>query len=178
MTKGNISLARKRRLGRLSDLIQAAVGFDVDRGDRVTVETMRFMPDAATGTSADVESGPFSQLSIIWISIGAGAVLLLGGFTIMRMRRNRQSGRGQAGQSGAALALTSSDARLGLVSPQPNGQLAALTAGSDGAGGTPALSFGRPELGQQALLAGLFEIVDARPEEAVATLRSWLAGNA
>ena len=178
--KGKYQPRSQEELGRLSDLIQAAVGFDVNRGDRVTVETMHFMPDAALGTGADVETGPFAQLPIVWISIGSATVLLLvGGLVVMRIRKGRRmpSSGGQAGQAAPSLGYMGSEHRLGLGSPQNGGQLAALGGGGDGTNGSPALSFRGSEPAQQALLSTLFEAVDSRPDEALATLRSWLAGN-
>jgi flagellar M-ring protein FliF len=179
--KGHYQPRSRDELARMSDLIQAAVGFDVNRGDRVTVETMRFIPDAAQGTGADAAVGQFAQLPILWISIGSGTVLVfVVGLVVMRMRKNKQLALagGQAGQPASALALMASEQRLGLGSPQANGQMAALASGPDGVNGQAALTYSRSESGQQALLTALFEAVDTKPDEALATLRAWIAGNA
>jgi flagellar M-ring protein FliF len=174
--KGQYQARSPDELRRLSDLIQAAVGFDVNRGDKVTVETMRFVPDAAAGTDANAETGQFKQLPLAWIGAGVALVLLLaGGFFVMRGRKNRPAAAlgNQAAPSAPALTFAGGDQKP--VGGSPAGaSVAALAAGS---GSGLALAFGQSAPGQQALLTTLYELVDARPDEAVATLRSWLAGN-
>ncbi len=178
--KGQYQPRSQEELRRLSDLIQAAVGFDVNRGDKVTVETMRFMPDTSGGTDANAENGQFKQLPVAWIAAGSAVVLLLaGGFFVMRGRKNRAlpSPNNQAGPSAPALTFAGSEQRLGH-SQLASGQMAALASGSDGAKGGNALPFNHSEPAQQALLSALYELVDTRPDEATATLRSWLMGTA
>jgi flagellar M-ring protein FliF len=175
--KGQYQPRSPDELRRLSDLIQAAVGYDVNRGDKVTVETMRFVPDASAGTDANAETGQLKQLPIAWIVAGSALVLLVaGGVFVMRGRRNRSAASpgNQTAPTAAALTFAGADPRLAGGS-QAGGPTAALAAGS---GSGLALAFGQSAPGQQALLTTLYELVDARPDEAVATLRSWLAGNA
>jgi flagellar M-ring protein FliF len=179
--KGQYQPRSREELSRLSDLIQAAVGFDVNRGDRVTVETLHFMPETPVGTAAETETAPFSQLPVVWIAAGGVAVLALaGGFMVLRTRNSARpaSTGGQPEKAAASLALAGTEQRLGLAPPQGGGQPAALAASPNGIDEESASAFNRTAVGQKAMLTKLFEVVDNSPDEALATLRSWLAGNA
>jgi flagellar M-ring protein FliF len=174
--KGQYKPRSPEELDRLSELIRSAVGFDVNRGDRVTVETMHFVRDPQLGVGAAAEAGEFAKLPIAWIAGGGAILLIAGGLVMMRVRKSRSlalTGRGRS----ASLPYMLSEQRLGVGQSQP-GQLPALPDGSDETAtpGSYALTVGRAEPAQQALFASLFELVDARPDEALSTLRSWLAG--
>ena len=91
--KGHYQERAQDELTRLSELIQSAVGFDANRGDRVTVETMRFMPETPIGTAADADPRQFGQTPVTWIAIGGTvALVLVGGMLMMRKRGKARSG--------------------------------------------------------------------------------------
>lgn len=69
----------EEELAALRDLVKAAIGFDEDRGDIVTVDSMAFQPDATPGEL--VELSPISRFlernAITLIQIGALALVSL-----------------------------------------------------------------------------------------------------
>jgi len=50
----------EEELAALADLVKAAIGFDAERGDVVTVDSMAFRPDATPG--AEVEASPWMRV--------------------------------------------------------------------------------------------------------------------
>ena len=173
--KGPYKPRSPEELERLSELIRSAVGFDINRGDRVTVETMHFIRDPQLGVGADAEATQFAKLPMTWILLGGATVLLAGGFVMWRARKGKQlslTGPEQA----ASIPYMLSDPRVAGGQSQP-GQMTALPGAEEGMAppGAYALTDGRVEPEHQALFAALFEAVDARPDEALSTLRAWLA---
>jgi flagellar M-ring protein FliF len=172
--KGHYQERAQDELTRLSELIQSAVGFDANRGDRVTVETMRFMPETPIGTAADADPRQFGQTPVTWIAIGGTvALVLVGGMLMMRKRGKARSGEWD--EDGAApMPYLSSDSRLAAAMAGAS----QLAAGVDGQLRPALAAAGMAENPQQTLLTALFDTVDQRPDEAVAALRSWLSGTA
>jgi flagellar M-ring protein FliF len=173
--KGQYKPRSPEELERLSELIRSAVGFDANRGDRVTVETMHFVRNQRLGEGAEAEAGEFAKLPITGIAIGGAVLLIAGGVLMMRVRKSRQLALAERNPS-ASLPYMLSEQQSGVGQPQP-GQLSALADGSSGMASSShyALTVGRGEPALQALFGSLSEIVDARPDEALSTLRSWLA---
>ncbi|MBV9829025.1 MAG: flagellar M-ring protein FliF [Alphaproteobacteria bacterium] len=189
--KGQYQPRPHEELARLAELIQSAVGFDANRGDRVTVETMRFVPEPATGTSADADAGQTAQLPIVWIVAGGVLLVLVAAGAFVLLRSRKSGGQALVARDAEAIPL----GLPGSTSPQPLPLAAAQATpaiaqappvfsqlAAPGADGTPAAS---PAMltnsageahATQPTLAKLFELIDTRPDEAAATLRSWLAG--
>ncbi|MBK1660026.1 flagellar basal-body MS-ring/collar protein FliF [Paracraurococcus ruber] len=134
-------------LERLATLVRSAVGFDDKRGDRVTVEQMRFRAEDAPGTLA--EAGTEQASAWLWWSLPLGAAVLLGGAGLWQLRRRRQA---------ATIALAVAPPEDALLTPLEE-QIASIS---------PNL---KVTMGS---LTALQEMVDDRPEEVLAVLRTWI----
>jgi flagellar M-ring protein FliF len=158
-------------LSAIRSLVQSAIGFDAERGDLVTVQSLRFQShlgssaeDVAPGTGAIL----LAQLETLAQALALVAVMFLAMWFIARpLLADWRS-------HGSKPALTAS-----TVAPGP-----ALEAGASGHGGAPAqltaegpsshLSRAEPSPHEQAVVA-LIEAVDRHPEEALHMLRRWLS---
>ena len=188
--KGQYTPRPQEELARLSEVIQAAVGFDASRGDRVTVESMRFLPGDTNGTLADADMRRSSTSSSIWIALGALALILLAAaFFLTKMRGAplplpRLAAAGGWASPQEALAAPSSAASAALTGQSSDQAMIADQTQQDetGAGSSRVPAIVPPKIPmepeREALLAALFELVDARPDEAAATIRAWLSGAA
>lgn len=151
-------------LAAIGDLVKAAVGFDAARGDVVTVESLAFEPDATPGTVA--EADPVARFlernAITLIQLGVLALVAL--VLILTVVRP------------LLLRRIETDGAL-LAAPGAGGVLIDASASGDGAGGGvfPALS-GAPAEADDELSPPerLRQVVAARQEESVKTLRDWL----
>jgi flagellar M-ring protein FliF len=204
-SKGVYQPRSQDELSRLSELIQSAVGFDVNRGDRVTVETMHFAAEPQTGTGAETIPATIMQPQLIWIAVGGAVIVLIaiGAFVVTRARKNKplalalgpsneQDQTGLAMFQGvpalppgetpvAALSGPQSEKRLGIGQAVAQGKLSGPPLQEASVSPeSPALPFtpAGPLAARPALLSALFDLVDTRPDEALATLRSWLAASA
>jgi flagellar M-ring protein FliF len=150
--KGRFQPRPHEELDKFAELVRAAVGFDAKRGDRVTVDTLRFVPedaaDAASAQAGAPEGGRVSHSSLILAAVLALTVAAAGGWFALRAYRRMAR------------------ARLDLAR-QPI------------AGPTPA-ALAQPPVGALALspAVALAELVDDRFEESVAVLRTWIAEQA
>jgi flagellar M-ring protein FliF len=150
--KGQFQPRAREELDKLAELVRSAVGFDAKRGDRVTVDTMRFVPeDAADGTAAQagaLGAGRVSHNSLILAALLVLVVAATGGW--FGLRAYRRAAR----------------AKLDLARPPIAGAVPAALA--------------QPPVGAltQSPAAALAELVDDRFEESVAVLRTWIAEQA
>jgi flagellar M-ring protein FliF len=150
--KGRFQPRPHEELDKFAELVRAAVGFDAKRGDRVTVDTLRFVPedsvDAASAQAGAPEGGRVSHSNLILAAVLVLAVAAAGGWFALRAYRRMARAR---------LDL----ARQPIAGPMP----AALA---------------QPPVGALALspAAALAELVDDRFEESVAVLRTWIAEQA
>ncbi|MFZ6765348.1 flagellar basal-body MS-ring/collar protein FliF [Pseudoroseomonas sp. WGS1072] len=142
----------KEELERLAALVRSAVGFNPARGDLVTVDTLRFLPGEAAGTLASAETGGAPLGAAHWALLGAGALAAAGGGLLLRRRgqRRRTAARlaAEAAAAAAAAAAESMDDAIATVGQDIQIRLSSLNA--------------------------LQEIIDHRPEEALAVVRSWI----
>jgi flagellar M-ring protein FliF len=136
----------KEDLDRIAELVRSAVGFDVKRGDNVVVDTLRFVAGEQAGTGSDEALIPAS-LPWMWLAVGGLAALVAGGVVVFAMVKRRQS----------PLELAGGDAREAIG--------AALTESTLIPNDTV---LANP-------LAGLRELIDARPAESLAVIRAWIA---
>ena len=156
-------------LERLTDLVKAAVGFDADRGDVVSVQAMRFAvaPDAGTEVTALDLPGPLMRNLPRLVESGLIALVALA-LLFFVVRPLMASGRGGGAQAPASPAVAGAAPQAALAAPE---------------GGTAALS---GPAGQAARLeapsgdtspAGLLTQVVARdPDAAADLLKQWLNG--
>ncbi|MDO9713397.1 flagellar basal-body MS-ring/collar protein FliF [Paracraurococcus lichenis] len=133
-------------LERLATLVRSAVGFDEKRGDRVTVEQMRFRAEDASGTLA--EAATVQATSWLWWSLPLAAALLLGSAGLWQLRRRRQAAALAAAVVIEDAPLTPLEEQIASISPNLKVTMTSLTA--------------------------LQEMVDERPDEVLAVLRSWI----
>ena len=153
------SLGPVRSIGdiqdRIAELVRSAVGFDAKRGDKVTVETMHFLPPSAAFDEA-VAIGSGGMQSWLLPVAGAIVVLLVAGAAVFIMRRRRGPvvDRLNAAIDVVAQAGQDAIAVLGVAEP--------LLLTND----------------ENRAAATLNNIFDTNPEEAVALLRAWIAEGA
>ncbi|MEM9147642.1 MAG: flagellar basal-body MS-ring/collar protein FliF [Pseudomonadota bacterium] len=149
-------------LAALSELVKAAIGFDAERGDIVTVESMAFQPDATPGELA--EASPIlrfverNALTLIQIAVLAIVSVVLA-LTVVRpllMRREEPEGPFLTiDEQGNPIAIGGPNATPG----EANGE-------SEGADGEA------PELSEA---ENLRLVVSENQEQTVAMLKDWLA---
>jgi flagellar M-ring protein FliF len=145
----------QEELDRIAELVRSAVGFDAKRGDKVTVETMHFLPPSAAFDEA-VAIGSGGMQSWLLPVAGAIVVLLVAGAAVFIMRRRRGPvvDRLNAAIDVVAQAGQDAIAVLGVAEP--------LLLTND----------------ENRAAATLNNIFDTNPEEAVALLRAWIAEGA
>ncbi len=172
-------------LQRLDQLVKAAVGFDAERGDVVSVVNVRFAREASdAGTAA--ESGLFSSfdkndlmraIELGVLAVVALLILLLGVRPLLKSLGGPQRGglpalAGAAGGGGVAHLVATADGHMAQLAIDP-------------ATGEP-LALPGPDLDQRIDIARIegqvrassvkrvADFVDKHPEESVSILRSWL----
>jgi flagellar M-ring protein FliF len=145
----------KDELDRLAMLVRSAVGFSQARGDIVTVDTLRFLPEEGPGTLVSVDGAGTSLGTTEFALLGGGALLLGGsGLFMMRRRRSRRAAAQAAAEAAAAAAAAAAaqaeamDDAIATVGQDIQIRLSSLNA--------------------------LHEIIDSRPEEALAVVRTWI----
>jgi flagellar M-ring protein FliF len=142
----------QEELDRIAGLVRSAVGFDAKRGDKVTVETMRFIPPSAAFDEAGVIA-PGSVQSWLLPIAGVLVLLLVGGAAVYIMRRRRGP------------VVDRLNAAIDVVAQAGQDAIAVL-------GVTEPLLLTNDENRAAATLNNIF---DTNPEEAVALLRAWIA---
>ncbi|WP_052389270.1 flagellar basal-body MS-ring/collar protein FliF [Belnapia moabensis] len=131
-------------LERFTALVRSAVGFNEQRGDRVTVDGMRFLSEDPLGTLA---GGEVAATGIAWWQLGLGLVVVLtaGGGVLLHRRRVAAAARAAAATSAQSEALQEAIANIG---PDLQIRLSSLNA--------------------------LNELIDERPDEALSVVRAWI----
>lgn len=155
----------KQELDRVTALVKSAVGFDAKRGDVVTVDTMRFVAGDALGVSASRDL-PNGALVWSWMEPAAIVLLLLlgGGAVLLFVRRGARLDLLKPRAEVPALAVAQ-PAEEAVSLPSPIEEIKALL--------TPPL----PLPAIEGPLTGLYELMDSRPDEALAVLRAWIGEN-
>jgi flagellar M-ring protein FliF len=151
--KGVYTPRGKEELDRLAELVRSAVGFNEKRGDKVTVETMQFAPLDALGTSSDGDmqaAAPLPLKVIIPAAVLMTALVL--GMAMLLMRRRKAEA--------VVLPPEHEETQPVAMLQDPVENLFSIAA----VGGTH----------RSPLLIALNSIVDDRPDETLAVLRSWI----
>ena len=155
--KGAFKPRSKEELDRLAELIHSAVGFDAKRGDIVTVDSLPFVVFDPEGTGSDYAANA-SKVPWNWLAIAALLALALVG-------------------TGGGMMIWRNRGRLDLVARD---QANALLSGA--APGTPTTVLVEKQPGAAAIplaaptpLSILHELIDERPDEALAVIRAWIA---
>jgi flagellar M-ring protein FliF len=144
---GAVQPRTREELDRFAALVRSAIGFDERRGDRVTVDGIRFLAEEPLGSRADAvtEDGGLT----LWLGLGALLVALVAIVAWLLLRQ-----RAAANRLDVTLAPSAAE-ELPL-------EVEALE---------PELPAQRAKLMH---LASINEVIDERPEEAVVILRSWI----
>jgi flagellar M-ring protein FliF len=160
---GTFTPRSPQELAQFTALVQSAVGYDAKRGDKITVDTLHFLPADDTGTGSDVQ--PVAAQPVwIWASIGALAVLLLAAATVMLTMRKRyqvELARREAAATAAAALTEETGANVPVLTAEQRALIPAAQADA-----------------QDTFLMSLYDLIDQRPDEALAVLRAWIAGGA
>jgi flagellar M-ring protein FliF len=153
--QGNPVPRPKEELDRLEALVRSAIGFNERRGDRVTVDTLHFLPEDGIGTLASAEAGAGAALGTPqWLALGGALLALAVGGLLFQRRRTRQrlaieaAREAEAAAAAAAASYNAVDDAIATVGQDIQIRLSSLTA--------------------------LQEIIDNRPEEALAVMRAWI----
>jgi flagellar M-ring protein FliF len=151
-SSGTFHPRSQEELDRIAELVRSAVGFDAKRGDKVTVETMRFIPPSAAFDDA-VETASGGSQSWLLPVAGGIVVLLVAGAAVFIMRRRHGPVVDRLNAVIDVAAQAAQEAIAGLAAPEP------LLLTND----------------ENRAAATLNNIFDTNPEEAVALLRAWIA---
>jgi flagellar M-ring protein FliF len=164
----------------IRNLVESAIGFDEERGDKVTIESLPLQ--AAAGTAAS-DVGPglvallLGQLRYLVQALAFVAVTFLAVWFVARPILAAQRSSAVAGKQPA---LAGTEGPAGLEGPRPESQgtpqLAAphgessrqLVARASGGDGTP----------HERAVVALVDAVDRDPDDALGTLRHWLKAGA
>lgn len=155
----------------LRELVAAAVGFDADRGDEITIRSMGFeaLPEAGTAPGEfDLPAAPLNMMRLIQTGVLALVALILGLFVVRPILAQSGNSRPMLDNSGAASAQidgsgpTVIDGVAGPASLTNSDALNQRAAGTGGGG----LADDPVER-----LRGLIE---DRRDEAVQVLQSWI----
>ena len=150
----------------LRELVKAAVGYDQGRGDTVTVESMAFQADATPGTLAESPSWrdalARNALTLVQLGVLALVVLVLALRVVRPLLMGPRGGPGATDVYAHAREIEATASGTGLL-PGQGGE----EAGVDEAGAS----------GPQPDTERLRRVVAERPEQAVSTLRHWLAAD-
>ncbi|MBO1076057.1 flagellar M-ring protein FliF (plasmid) [Roseomonas marmotae] len=152
---GEVQERPREELERLAALVRSAVGFDEKRGDRVTVDTLRFIPDEGAGSLASADDPGGWRMSNAQLLV-AGLLLVGSLGTILFLLRRRSRLRRLA----AALAVADAAAAEAAMALDPMEE-AIATVGQD------------IQIRISSLNA-LNELIDTRPEEALSVVRAWI----
>jgi flagellar M-ring protein FliF len=154
---GSAQARPKEDLDRLAALVRSAVGFNAQRGDTVTVDTLRFIPDEGAGSLASIDAEGGARVGTTQLVV-AGLLLLgtLGAAGVV-LRRRRTRLRRLAADLAAAEAAAAAQAAL-VLDPMEE---AIATVGQD------------IQIRISSLNA-LNELIDQRPDEALAVVRAWI----
>ncbi|MBN9318995.1 MAG: flagellar M-ring protein FliF [Caulobacterales bacterium 68-7] len=168
-----------QEMQQIEQLVRAAVGFDQERGDTVTVVNVRFPREAVDGegvTAASPLMG-FDKNDIMrFAELGIAAIvaILIMLFVVRPLLKN--AGGGAAG----------GQQMIAMAGPDGTTQLVTLSAGATSAGGDMMAALPGPDTEQRINIAKIegqvkassikqvSEFAEKHPEESVAILRSWL----
>jgi len=157
-------------LENLRELVAAAVGFDADRGDEITIRSMAFEPIAAPGDALSAPDAPSSALDVMrLIQTGVLAVvaLVLGLFVV----RPILSGRGNTSPPAPLQLDHSGPAQPSALPSQiaSDTALPALSApASDGDPASPGSDGGADPVDR------MRDLIQERRAEAMQVLKSWV----
>jgi flagellar M-ring protein FliF len=157
-------------LSAVRSLVQSAMGYDAERGDVVTVQSLPFQSQPGS-TAEDVAPGIgallLSQLETLSQALALVAVMFLAMWFIARpVLADRHAQPSKPALTGSGV---TSEPALEAGTSGGDGEPAQLTAG----GSSARLPQAEPSRHEQAVLA-LIEVVDRHPEDALHLLRRWL----
>ena len=175
----------EEELQALEELVGAAVGFDPDRGDVITIKTMQFERIEPAGTLVEdslLTSLPIDPMSLIQLAVLALVALVLGLFVLRPLLTGAVSPsvaqlappKPEREVSSAGAALTG-EIDNGEVDPS---DLALVSGPGAGENGTPATSdsLSIPTHEEADPVERLRGLISERRDETVEILRSWLEG--
>lgn len=157
--KGNYQPRSAEELERLGELIRSAVGFDAKRGDQVTIETHRFIaPEPMSGEAPPAPAG--AAIPWAWVLLALVVVLIA-----LVVRVVLRSGYGR-------IAMARAGTQAGAETPalETGAEVPALVAETRALIAAPAR--------QLDAIMTLSDLVDGRPDEVLAVIRTWIAESA
>ena len=154
---------------KLENLVKSAIGFDEERGDLVTVESISFADVPQEGTVVTASTAPSfvetNMMSLIQMGVLGLVALILGLFVVRPVL--------MAGRASDAAALSEEDAALSAIDVTPRSAediAAADAAAADVMGG----ALDGPTSGQPSAIDLLRDAVGSKNDESVDVIRGWL----
>jgi flagellar M-ring protein FliF len=149
----------------LRDLVASAVGLDAARGDIITIRSMPFGTIAPQGTEVIAQTGqPLDIMALLRLAVIAAVVIVLGLFVVRPVLLGRRGGASGA-EAGAALPPPAALAAPGtLATPLAEAPLDSLI---EDLGPIPEAETVDP-------VTRLRRLIDARQEDTVRILQSWI----
>lgn len=167
----------EEELAALRELVESAVGFDAERGDRITIKSMEFEPLEPLGTSSEtglIAGLGLNVMSIIQMAVLALVALVLGLFVVRPVLAGRSA-------TADVPLLEGGDAALdGEIEEDDAFALPDIGMGSgfggDSDGGFPMITDfdGGGSMDSDDPVAKLQGVIEERKEETLEILRSWL----
>ena len=150
----------EEELASLRELVESAVGFDADRGDQITVQTLPFEPLADLGSEPQAPLGqPLDMMTLIQLGVLAVVALVLGLFVVRPiLTGNREALPGTSAQE-----LLPPETATPLDTSTPQSMTDAAGETIDAAG----------EL-EVDPVARLRRLIEERQDETVQILQSWI----
>lgn len=171
--EGNASILprSKDELADLRELVESAIGFDEERGDKITIRSLAFEPLPVEGTIVGGGGNLLQSLnimSLIQIAVAASVALVLGLFVVRPILMSNRASR-------PALADTSGPVLDGEIDTSQAG----LSATTIGAARSPndVNSVADPSASNDPVVR-LRTLIEERQDETVDILRDWIAAPA
>ena len=156
---GELVARDETELQALGELVASAVGLNVDRGDVLTIRSMRFEPVEMLGTEArEPEAAGMDLMSLIQFGVLALVALILGLFVVRPILRQ-------------------SDGTIGLPAPESDDAMLDLSGPMGGEMDFPVFdgTFGEVEEEDPSdPIARLRRLIDERQDDTIRILQSWV----
>jgi flagellar M-ring protein FliF len=162
----------------IRNLVESAIGFDAERGDKVTVESLPLQ--AAAGTAASEAAPGFLPLLLgqLHYLVQALALVAVAFLAIWFVARPLLSAPPASARASGQPALAAPDAPASLEAPKGASQAPAQLAGPRQGSGHMVASVSEDGTPHERAVVALIDAVDRHPEEALGTLRHWLKSGA
>lgn len=160
----------RAEIQKLENLVKSAIGFDDERGDLVTVESISFADVPQEGTTATAPTGPSfvetNMMQLIQMGVLGLVALILGLFVVRPVL--------MAGYRERSSMLNGPDAALSAIDVTPREGGMPQTDAANSFDASEAQAFDPSSAGKPNALELLREAVGSKNDESVDVIRGWL----